>query len=200
MRERTVLPSTAEIMDAVRAQKGEVAALFDELRAGSLDANGPGVTRDTYGAGEQFGYRVIAERAAAMGLEQRYDHAANLFMTLPGRDRGRPRIMMGSHLDSVANGGNFDGAAGVIAGLVATRCLAALGIAPACDVTTMAIRAEESVWFEVSYIGSRSAFGVLPDGALEARRVDTRADARRAHGGVRRRCRGGACAQGVAEG
>jgi N-carbamoyl-L-amino-acid hydrolase len=37
----------------------------------------------------------------------------------------------------------------------------------------MAIRAEESVWFEVSYIGSRSAFGVLPDGALEARRVDT---------------------------
>jgi beta-ureidopropionase / N-carbamoyl-L-amino-acid hydrolase len=168
-----VAPSNAEIMDAVRAQKGEVAALFDELRAGSLDAKGPGVTRDTYGAGEQFGYRVIAARAAAMGLEQRYDHAANLFMTQPGRHRARPRIMMGSHLDSVANGGNFDGAAGVIAGLVATRCLGALGITPACDVTTMAIRAEESVWFEVSYIGSRSAFGVLPDGALEARRVDT---------------------------
>ena len=171
--ELPVSPSNAEIMDAVRAQKREVAALFDALRAGSLDANGPGVTRDTYGAGEQFGYRVIAERATAMGLEQRYDHAANLFMTLPGRDRVRPRIMMGSHLDSVANGGNFDGAAGVIAGLVATRCLAALGVAPACDVTTMAIRAEESVWFEVSYIGSRSAFGVLPDGALEARRTDS---------------------------
>jgi N-carbamoyl-L-amino-acid hydrolase len=36
----------------------------------------------------------------------------------------------------------------------------------------MAIRAEESVWFEASYIGSRSAFGTLPDGALEARRTD----------------------------
>ena len=120
-------PSNAEILDAVRAQKRDVAALFDELRAGSLDAKGPGVTRDTYGAGEQFGYRVIAARATAMGLEQRYDHAANLFMTLPGRDRGRPRIMMGSHLDSVANGGNFDGAAGVIAGLVAMRCLARSG-------------------------------------------------------------------------
>jgi len=172
-RERTVAPTEAEIMAAVRAQKGDVAALFDELRAGSLDASGQGVTRDTFGAGEQFGYRVITARAAAMGLEQRYDHAANLFMTRPGRDRSRPRVMMGSHLDSVANGGNFDGAAGVIAGLVATRCLATLGITPACDVTTMAIRAEESVWFEVSYIGSRSAFGVLPDGALEARRVDT---------------------------
>ena len=48
-----------------------------------------------------------------------------------------------------------------------------LGLQPHCDVTTAAIRAEESVWFQVSYIGSRSAFGVLPAGALEAKRVDT---------------------------
>src|SRR5581483_9619331 len=41
------------------------------------------------------------------------------------------------------------------------------------DVTTAAIRAEESVWFQVSYIGSRAAFGTLPAGALEARRVDS---------------------------
>ena len=165
--------SSADIRRAVLAQEGEVSALFDELRAGSLDPIGPGVTRDTFGAGEQFGYRVIEARATALGLERRYDHAANLFMTMPGRDRSRPRIMMGSHLDSVGNGGNFDGAAGVVAGLVATKALQSLGMAPACDVTTMAIRAEESVWFEVSYIGSRAAFGVLPDGALEARRRDT---------------------------
>lgn len=165
--------SRADIRRAVLAQEKDVSALFDELRAGSLDPIGPGVTRDTFGAGEQFGYRVIEAQAEALGLERRYDHAANLFMTLPGRDRSRPRIMMGSHLDSVGNGGNFDGAAGVVAGLVATRALQSLGIEPACDVTTMAIRAEESVWFEVSYIGSRSAFGVLPDGSLEARRRDT---------------------------
>jgi N-carbamoyl-L-amino-acid hydrolase len=166
------LTPCADIRRAVNAQEAEVQALFDELRAGSLDPSGQGVTRDTYGAGEQFAYRVISDRASRLGLEQRYDHAANLFMTLAGRDRARPRVMMGSHLDSVANGGNFDGAAGVIAGLVATRALQSLGIRPACDVTTMAIRAEESVWFEVSYIGSRSAFGVLPDGALDARRTD----------------------------
>lgn len=165
--------SSSDIRRAVLAQKLQVSALFDELRAGSLDAHGPGVTRDTYGPGEQFAYRVIGAQATALGLEQRYDHAANLFMTLPGRNRERPCIMMGSHLDSVGNGGNFDGAAGVIAGLVAMRALKALGLAPDCDVTTMAIRAEESVWFEVSYIGSRSAFGVLPDGALDARRTDT---------------------------
>jgi beta-ureidopropionase / N-carbamoyl-L-amino-acid hydrolase len=168
-----VLPSSAEIRRAVLAQERDVAALFDELRAGSPDPTGPGVCRDTFGKGEQFGYRVIEGVAEGLGLEQRYDHAANLFMTLPGKDRKRPRIMMGSHIDSVANGGNYDGAAGVIAGLVAMRALKTLGVTPACDVTTMAIRAEESVWFEVSYIGSRSAFGVLPDGALEAKRTDT---------------------------
>ena len=166
-------PTASNIRRAVLADKAWVTELFDELRAGSLDATGPGVTRDTFGAGEQFGYRVIEARARDMGLAIRSDHAANMLMTLPGRDRAAPSVMMGSHIDSVANGGNFDGAAGVVAGLVAIRALQALGLTPACDVTTMAVRAEESVWFEVSYIGSRAAFGVLPDGALEARRVDT---------------------------
>ncbi len=166
-------PSATAVREAVLAQKSQVAALFDELRAGSLDRSGVGVTRDTFGAGEQFGYRVIERIAHGMGLAIGRDHAANMYITLPGNDRSAPSIMMGSHLDSVANGGNFDGAAGVVAGLVAQETLRRLGITPAMDVTTMAVRAEESVWFEVSYIGSRAAFGQLPDGALEARRVDT---------------------------
>ncbi len=166
-------PTAADIRRAVQAQKPVVVRLFDALRTGSLDKSGIGVTRDTYGPGEQFGYAVIEKHASAMGLELERDAASNLYMTLAGRDRTRPRTMLGSHLDSVGNGGNFDGAAGVIGGLVAIASLTALGITPAGDVTVMAIRAEESVWFQVSYIGSRAAFGVLPDGALDARRVDT---------------------------
>ena len=166
-----MIPAPSDVLGAVMSQKQDVAALFDELRAGSRD--GDGVTRDTYGPGEQFAHKVIAARADAMGLETRRDHAANLFMTLPGDNRSAPCLMTGSHLDSVGNGGNFDGAAGVIAGLVAIKGLQRLGLRPHCDVTTAAIRAEESVWFQVSYIGSRSAFGVLPAGALEAKRVDT---------------------------
>jgi N-carbamoyl-L-amino-acid hydrolase len=61
----------------------------------------------------------------------------------------------------------------VIAALVAIEALTRLGLRPTCDVTAVALRAEESVWFQVSYIGSRSAFGVLPAAALEAKRVDT---------------------------
>jgi N-carbamoyl-L-amino-acid hydrolase len=165
--------SDDDIRAAVMDQTGVVAALFDTLRKGSPDPTGPGVCRDTYGPGEQFGYRTIVDHATKLGLKLKFDHAVNLYMTLPGRDPSMPGVMMGSHLDSVPNGGNFDGATGVIAGLVAQSALQRLGLAPACDVTTMAIRAEESVWFQVSYIGSRSAFGRLPDGALEARRTDT---------------------------
>lgn len=164
-------PEPSVVGAAVRAQKSFVSDLFDELREGSADTEG--VTRDTFGAGEQFGYRVIEGRAQEMGLEIERDHCANTYMHLPGAQRDAPRIMFGSHLDSVRRGGNFDGAAGVVAGLVAQRTLQHLGITPTCDVTTMAIRAEESVWFQVSYIGSRTAFGMLPDGALDAKRVDT---------------------------
>jgi len=160
-----------DILTAVHSQKDTIAALFDELREGSRD--GEGVTRDTFGPGEQFGYQVIERHARAMDLEISRDHGANMYMTLAGTDKTAPSIMMGSHIDSVPRGGNFDGAAGVIGGLIAQRALQTLGLTPSCNVTTMAIRAEESVWFQVSYIGSRTAFGMLPDGALNATRVDT---------------------------
>jgi N-carbamoyl-L-amino-acid hydrolase len=48
-----------------------------------------------------------------------------------------------------------------------------LAVTPARDITVMGIRAEESIWFQVSYIGSRSALGTLPDGSLDVRRIDT---------------------------
>jgi beta-ureidopropionase / N-carbamoyl-L-amino-acid hydrolase len=161
----------AEIVAAVRAQRDMAAALFDALRRDGLDA--PGVTRDPYGPGEQRAQATVAETAGRMGLEITRDPAVNLYMTLPGRDRAAPSVMLGSHLDSVPHGGNFDGAAGVVAGLVSAAALQRLGLVPACDVTVMGIRAEESIWFQVSYIGSRAALGTLPEGALEARRIDT---------------------------
>ncbi len=160
-----------EIKAAVAAQHDWVSRLFDRLRQDGLDE--PGVSRDPYGAGEQRAHASVAEVARGLGLEISSDAAANLYMTLPGRDRSAPQVIIGSHLDSVPHGGNFDGAAGVVAGLTAIAALRQLGITPPCDVTVMGIRAEESIWFQVSYIGSRGALGTLPDGALDVRRIDT---------------------------
>jgi beta-ureidopropionase / N-carbamoyl-L-amino-acid hydrolase len=156
---------------AVADERGLAAALFDALRRDSLDE--PGVTRDPYGPGEQRAHETLAAAAERLGLRVERDFAANTYMTLAGSDAGAARVVVGSHLDSVPHGGNFDGAAGVVAGLVAIAALRRLGLTPRCDVAAMAVRAEESVWFQVSYVGSRSALGSLPDGALEARRVDT---------------------------
>lgn len=160
-----------DIKAAIQAQRPSMESLFDQLRQDGLDE--PGVSRDPYGPGEQRAHATVAQAASALGLEISRDDAANLYMTLPGTDRSAPVLVIGSHLDSVPHGGNFDGAAGVLAGLAAVAGLQRLGVRPACDVVVMGIRAEESVWFQVSYIGSRGSLGALPDGALDVRRVDT---------------------------
>ena len=147
--------------------------LFEQLREGSLDVNSGGVARDTYGVGEQFAHDLVAKYASDLGLEIRHDHMRNTYMVLPGRDRSAPAIVIGSHLDSVAAGGNYDGAAGVVAGLIAVEAIQESGLQPECDIVVMGVRAEESIWFQVSYIGSRGALGTLQAAALQAKRIDS---------------------------
>lgn len=166
-------PSAKAIHDAVSAHRAIVERLFAELAACNCRP-GPGITRDTYGPGENLAHAVVGRLANELGLEVSSDAAVNTYMTLPGADRRAPRVMIGSHLDSVPHGGNFDGAAGVVAGLATLATLRGTGCRPRCDITVMGIRAEESVWFEASYIGSRAALGTLPPQTLEARRIDTK--------------------------
>jgi beta-ureidopropionase / N-carbamoyl-L-amino-acid hydrolase len=113
-------------------------------------------------------------RAAAtrLGLDISIDAIGNLMMTQPGRDRSAPRVIIGSHLDSVPQGGNYDGATGVVAGLCVLSALQRAGIEPAYDLTVMGIRAEESAWFDVPYIGSAGAFGLLDPVSLSIKRSD----------------------------
>jgi beta-ureidopropionase / N-carbamoyl-L-amino-acid hydrolase len=160
-----------DLAAAVARQRELATTLFDQLRRDGRDE--PGVTRDPYGPGEQRAHATVTAIAQQLGLRVEHDAAANLYMTFPGRDPQAKRVIVGSHLDSVPHGGNFDGAAGVVAGLVAVAALRDAGITLDRDLTVMGIRAEESIWFQVSYIGSRGALGTLPDGALDVRRIDT---------------------------
>ncbi|HEY6926816.1 MAG TPA: Zn-dependent hydrolase [Steroidobacteraceae bacterium] len=145
-------------------------SLFEELDRATR--RGRGIVRDSYGAGEQAAHDIVRAAAERIGLEVVVDPIGNLFMALPGRDRRAPRILIGSHLDSVPQGGNFDGAAGVVAGVCALAVLRRSGIVPECDIAVMAIRGEESSWFDVSYLGSSGAFGLLDPGCLSVRRSD----------------------------
>lgn len=148
------------------------ADLFDRLATETADP--PGVTRASFGAGEALAHRRAAEVAGTLGLEVTRDIAGNQYMTWPGRDRAAPRVFIGSHMDSVNHGGNYDGAAGVIAGLAAICALRRDGFVPAQDIVVMAIRAEELVWFPTPYCGSRMAFGLLDPTEYDAvKRSDT---------------------------
>ena len=147
------------------------ARLFCRLQ--EIGSDGVGITRDSYGPGEQRAHELIADVAQKLGLLVRRDAALNLYVTLPGRNRDAPLVMTGSHLDSVPRGGNYDGAAGVVAGLSILSAWVRAGVRPAADVCVMSVRAEESAWFPVSYVGSKSAFGVLDEAALDTRRSDT---------------------------
>jgi N-carbamoyl-L-amino-acid hydrolase len=136
-------------------------SLFATLRDQSFD--GVGISRETYGAAETAAIELIARVAGEHGLSTTRDAASNLIIHLPGRDTTLPVVATGSHLDSVPQGGNFDGAAGVIASLMglidATRRGQALR-----SMELYVLRGEESAWYGgPCYFGSRALFGQLSD-------------------------------------
>src|SRR5690606_29451677 len=96
------------------------------------------------------------------GLETRIDAAGNLIGRRAGRKPGSGTIMLGSHSDTVPDGGRYDGIAGVAVALEVARALADKGIALDHDLEIVDFLAEEVSIFGVSCIGSRGMAGVLP--------------------------------------
>ena len=133
--------------------------LFDALRRLSFD--GVGISRETYGPGETQAMELIERVAKAHGLTTSWDGARNLVVRLEGREPALPVVATGSHIDSVPQGGNFDGAAGVIASLLGLLAVREFG-PPLRSVELYVLRGEESAWFGgPCYFGSRALFGQL---------------------------------------
>ncbi|SUY26537.1 N-carbamoyl-L-amino acid hydrolase [Burkholderia oklahomensis] len=132
---------------------------FDEIRTLSFD--GVGVTRESYGDSETAAARRLAEHAEREGIAVRTDRAANLIFSLPDADPHAPAIWVGSHLDSVPHGGNYDGLAGVVAGLLCLVAQRRAGRASPRPLNVIALRGEESAWFGKAYVGSSALFGRL---------------------------------------
>lgn len=138
--------------------------LFSELR--ELGFDGVGITRDSYGDGETAAARHLAAWAETEGLVVTRDRGANLVFTLPGDDAGVPATWVGSHLDSVPQGGNYDGLAGIVAGLLCLVAQHRSGQRSDTPLRVLALRGEESAWFGRAYMGSSALFGKLGDSDL----------------------------------
>jgi len=147
------------VADAVERRLRFAETFFADLARRTRD--GDGVTRAAFSAEDQVGIDMMAEAGRDLGLEVAHDPWGNVYVTVPGADRKAPSILMGSHFDSVPKGGNYDGAAGAVAGLVVLAALKDLGVTPARDLRCVGLRGEESVWYGIAYIGSRLAVGSL---------------------------------------
>ncbi|HET9322284.1 MAG TPA: Zn-dependent hydrolase [Gaiellaceae bacterium] len=84
---------------------------------------GPGANRVGGSPAEDEACRLAAGWFEEAGLEVEVDGRGNLVGRLPGRRPELPEVWTGSHLDSVPEGGKFDGALGVVAGLEAVAAV-----------------------------------------------------------------------------
>jgi N-carbamoyl-L-amino-acid hydrolase len=136
-----------------------------------------GAQRLCWGEGWRTARSFLGELLAEIGLEPEVDEAGNAWAYLPGEDA--PALAVGSHLDSVPNGGWLDGALGVMAALGVLRAHAASGEEPAKPLALVDWADEEGARFGRSLFGSSSAAGTFDPAELATARD---AEGRRAPG------------------
>lgn len=95
-----------------------------------------------------------------MGLKVRTDRVGNTYGRLQGRDPEAGVVGVGSHLDTVREGGRYDGAYGIIAGLIAVNALKNAYGTPLRTIEVAAFCEEEGSRFPLAYWGSGSAAGI----------------------------------------
>lgn len=108
----------------------------------------------------------LKEKFLAAGFEVSQDAAGNLIGSIPGTTPGAGTIMLGSHSDTVPNGGRFDGVAGVIAALEIGRVLKESGHKLKHNLEVVDFLGEEPNVYGLSCVGSRGITGYLSDESL----------------------------------
>ena len=120
-----------------------------------------GVTRLSFTEEERAAKDQVASFMREAGLSVREDAAGNLFGRREGRDPDSPAVLIGSHVDSVYNGGNFDGPLGVLAGVEILQTMQEQGVETERPIEVVAFTDEEGARFSFGMIGSRALAGRL---------------------------------------
>lgn len=120
---------------------------------------GNGCTRLPFTKEARGAVDFLKELMLEAGLSVKEDVAGNVFGSLEGTDSTLPCVMMGSHFDSVINGGDFDGIAGVIAAIEVARQLKEEGYRPVRNFVVAGFMDEEGMRFGTGYFGSGAMLG-----------------------------------------
>ncbi len=119
-----------------------------------------GVTRLSYSSLERSAHQYVADRMADVGIEVSVDAAGNTIGILPGTERALAPILTGSHLDTVINGGRYDGVVGVVAGLEALHAIKNAGMTPSHSMGLLIFAGEEGgTRFGIGRLGSQIKTG-----------------------------------------
>src|SRR5215204_5309597 len=120
-----------------------------------------GITRLSFTDDERAAKDRVVSYMKEAGLSVREDAAGNLFGRREGRNPDSPTVLVGSHVDSVYNGGNFDGPLGVLAGIEVLQTMEEQGIETEHPIEVVAFTDEEGARFSFGMLGSRALAGKL---------------------------------------
>jgi allantoate deiminase len=127
---------------------------------------GGGITRLSFTTEERRAKDLVAAYMREAGLSVYEDAAGNLIGRKEGTNPEAPVVLIGSHVDSVYNGGCFDGPLGVLAGIEVVQAMNEQGVKTHHPIEVVAFTDEEGARFRFGMIGSRAMAGTLPSEAL----------------------------------
>ena len=151
---------------------GNIAALAEEAHArcrklATFSEDARGTTRTFLSPPMRDCHAEITAWLKAAGAEVRIDAAGNLRGFYPADKSAAPRLIVGSHLDTVPNAGAYDGVLGVV--LAVTLIEALEGKKLPFGIEVAGFSEEEGVRFDLPFIGSRALVGRLDEDVLNRR-------------------------------
>ncbi|MDF2569748.1 MAG: amidase, hydantoinase/carbamoylase family [Sporomusa sp.] len=118
-----------------------------------------GITRLAFSDADWEARLFVIQIMEQAGLKIRIDAFGNIIGRREGLNPQAPVVMLGSHIDSVPNGGNFDGVVGVLAAIEVMHCLEEEGLVTYHPIEIVVFMAEESSRFGAATLGSKAFCG-----------------------------------------
>ncbi|MBS5337320.1 MAG: hydantoinase/carbamoylase family amidase, partial [Veillonella sp.] len=140
-------------------QRERLAKDFDSMA--QLTASGEGINRLAFTDSDWEGRQYIINCMTDAGLTVEIDDFGNVLGYKVGKNPDLPIVMVGSHTDSVPNGGNYDGVVGVLSAIEAIRSMTDDGFEHDHTIAVVDFMCEESSRFGAATLGSKAMRGEL---------------------------------------
>lgn len=140
-------------------QKERLQKDFDAMAL--LSGFGEGINRLAFTDADWKGRQYIIDRMNDAGLDVEIDGFGNVIGYKRGRNPDLPVVMIGSHTDSVPNGGNYDGVVGVLSAIEVVRSMIDDDVTHDHTIAVVSFMCEESSRFGAATLGSKAMRGKL---------------------------------------